>query len=177
MTSETARRRFAEQVLPHLDDAYALARWLTGSATDAEDVAQEACLRALKALDRDPVENPRAWLLCIVRNTSFSWLAKNRPHALVLVGDEEAVRAQQSVLSEQSSSTPEEALIAKADRESVTAAIESLPLAFRETLVMREINGLSYHEIAMATGAPIGTVMSRLARARALMVDRLGREA
>jgi RNA polymerase sigma factor (sigma-70 family) len=177
VTSETARRRFAEQVLPHVDDAYALARWLTGSATDAEDVAQEACLRALKALERDPVENPRAWLLSIIRNTSFSWLAKNRPQALVLVGDEEAVRAQESVSNAQSPSTPEEALIAKADRERVTSAIESLPLVFRETLVMREINGLSYHEIAAATGAPIGTVMSRLARARALMINRLGREA
>jgi RNA polymerase sigma factor (sigma-70 family) len=175
--SETARRRFAEQVLPHLDDAYSLARWLTGSATDAEDVAQEACLRALKALDREPVDNPRALLLAVVRNTTFTWLAKHRPHALVLAGDEEEVRAQQSVASAQSPPTPEEALIAKSDRQSIVAAIEALPLAFRETLVMREINGLSYQEIAAATGAPIGTVMSRLARARALMIDRLGREA
>ena len=95
MTSETARRRFAHDVLPHLDDAYSLARWLTGNATDAEDVAQEACLRALKALDGALVENPRAWLLAIVRNTTFTWLAKNRPHALVLSGGEDEARAQQ----------------------------------------------------------------------------------
>jgi RNA polymerase sigma factor (sigma-70 family) len=174
VTSETARRRFTQQLLPHLDDAYSLARWLTGNATDAEDVVQEACLRALKALDGAFVENPRAWLLAIVRNTTFTWLAKNRPHALVLAGGEEEARAQQIDPHELGSPTPEDALIAKADRESVTAAIEALPLVFKETLVMREINGLSYREIAEATGAPIGTVMSRLARARALLLATLG---
>jgi RNA polymerase sigma factor (sigma-70 family) len=173
VTSETARRRFIQHVLPHLDDAYSLARWLTGNATDAEDVAQEACLRALKALDGPPVENPRAWLLSIVRNTAFTWLAKNRPHALVLSSGEEE-RAQPSAAQE-APQTPEEALIAKADREGVAAAIEALPFLFKETLVMREINGLSYREIAEATGAPIGTVMSRLARARALLIATLGR--
>ena len=173
MTSETARRRFTQQVLPHLDDAYSLARWLTGNATDAEDVVQEACLRALKALDGALVENPRAWLLAIVRNSTFTWLARNRPHVLVLSGGEKEVRARQ-IDTQELVSTPEEALIAKADRESVTAAIEALPLVFKETLVMREINGLSYREIAEATGAPIGTVMSRLARARALLLAALG---
>ncbi len=175
MTSETARRRFTEQVLPHLDDAFSLARWLTGSATDAEDVAQEACLRALRALESASVEHPRAWLLTIVRNTAFTWLAKNRPQTVVLSGGEEEVRARQGAGGGQSVPTPEDALIAKADRQSVIAAIEALPLPFKETLVMREINGLSYREIAEATGAPIGTVMSRLARARSLMIDMLGR--
>ncbi len=173
MTSEAARRRFTEQVLPHLDDAFSLARWLTGSATDAEDVAQEACVRALRALESASVEHPRAWLLAIVRNTAFTWLSKNRPQAVVLLGGEEEVRAHEG--GEQSAPTPEDALIAKADRQSVVAAIEALPLLFKETLVMREINGLSYREIAEATGAPIGTVMSRLARARSLMIDMLGR--
>ncbi len=174
MTSETARRRFAQEVLPHLDDAFSLARWLTGNATDAEDVVQEACLRALKALDGALVENPRAWVLAIVRNTTFTWLAKNRPHALVLSGGEEEVRAQQVDAQEHMSPTPEEALIAKADHQSLAAAIAALPLPFKETLVMREINGLSYREIGEATGAPIGTVMSRLARARALLLATLG---
>jgi len=174
VTSETARRRFAHDVLPHLDDAYSLARWLTGNATDAEDVVQEASLRALKALDGALVENPRSWLLAIVRNTSFTWLAKNRPHALVLSGGEDEARAQQ--VEDLASPTPEEAFISKADRESVTAAIEALPLVFKETLAMREINGLSYREIGEATGAPIGTVMSRLARARALLLTALGRD-
>jgi RNA polymerase sigma factor (sigma-70 family) len=174
VTSETARRRFAQHVLPHLDDAYSLARWLTGNATDAEDVVQEACLRALKALDGALVQSSRAWLLAIVRNTAFSWLAKNRPHALVLSGGEEEARAQQTDQMEPAPPTPEDALIAKADRQSLAAAIEALPLVFKETLVMREINGLSYREIAEATGAPIGTVMSRLARARALLLATLG---
>ncbi len=174
MTSETARRRFNHEVLPHLDDAYSLARWLTGNATDAEDVVQEACLRALKALDGALVENSRAWMLAIIRNTAFTWLAKNRPHVLVLSGGEEDVRAQQLDPQELVSPTPEDALIAKTDRESITAAIEALPLVFKEALVMREINGLSYREIAEATGAPIGTVMSRLARARALLLATLG---
>ena len=175
MTSEAARRRFTEQVLPHLDDAYSLARWLTGNPTDAEDVVQDACLRALRALDGAPVEHPRAWLLAIIRNTAFTWLAKNRPNAVVLAGDAEEARAHQGALQEQAAPTPEDALIAKADRESVTAAIDALPVAFKEVLVMREINGLSYREIAGTIGAPIGTVMSRLARARALMIGKLGR--
>jgi RNA polymerase sigma factor (sigma-70 family) len=175
MTSEAARRRFTEQVLPHLDDAYTLARWLTGNPTDAEDVAQDACMRALRALDGAPVEHPRAWLLAIIRNTAFTWLAKNRPHAMVLAGGAEEAHAHPGALGEQAAPTPEEALIAKADRESVTAAIDVLPIMFKETLVMREINGLSYREIAKATGAPVGTVMSRLARARTLVIDKLGR--
>jgi RNA polymerase sigma-70 factor (ECF subfamily) len=158
VTSETARRRFTEQVLPHLDDAYSLARWLTGNPTDAEDVAQEACLRALRALEGAPVEHPRAWLLAIVRNTAFTWLAKNRPQMVVLSGGEEEVRARRDAPEEQSAPTPEDALIAKADRESVAAAIEALPLPFKETLVMREINGLSYREFADALGGRIDIV-------------------
>jgi RNA polymerase sigma-70 factor (ECF subfamily) len=102
VTDETTRRRFTEQVLPHLDDAYSLARWLTGNATDAEDVVQEACLRAMRALEGAPVESPRAWLLAITRNTAFTWLAKNRPHLLVLAGGEEEARAHQGALEEQS---------------------------------------------------------------------------
>ena len=175
MTSEITRRRFTEQVLPHLDDAYSLARWLTGNPTDAEDVVQDACMRALRALDGAPVEHPRAWLLAVIRNTAFTWLAKNRPHAVVLAGGAEKAHALQGALEEQAAPTPEEALIAKADRESVTAAIDVLPIMFKETLVMREINGLSYREIAEATSTPVGTVMSRLARARTLMIDKLGR--
>jgi RNA polymerase sigma-70 factor (ECF subfamily) len=173
MSNETGRRRFTEQV-PHLDDAYSLARWLTGNPTDAEDVVQDACLRALRALDGAPGEHPRAWLLAIIRNTAFTWLAKNRPNAVVLAGGVEEAHAHPGV-EEQAAPTPEDALIAKADRESVTAAIDALPVAFKEVLVMREINGLSYREIAETIGAPIGTVMSRLARARGLMIGKLGR--
>lgn len=175
VTSETGRRNFAEHVLPHLDDAYSLARWLCGDATDAEDIVQDACVRALRALESGaPVERPRAWLLAIVRNAAYSWLGKNRPRAIVLAGGAEEAEAHADALETGASPSPEAALIETADRAMVAAAIDALPLTFRETLVMREINGLSYRDISEATGAPIGTVMSRLARARALLVQKLG---
>ncbi|MFY9629676.1 MAG: sigma-70 family RNA polymerase sigma factor [Methylocystis sp.] len=174
MTSETARRRFSEQVLPHLDDAYSLARWLAGDATDAEDIVQEACLRALKALEAAPVERPRPWLLAVVRNAAYTWFARNRPRAIVLAGDAEEAQAHADALETGVSPSPEAALIEAADRASVTTAIDDLPLAFKETLVMREISGLSYRDISEATGVPIGTVMSRLARARTLLIAKLG---
>jgi RNA polymerase sigma factor (sigma-70 family) len=174
VTSETARRRFREQVLPYLDDAYSLARWLAGGATDAEDIVQEACLRAFKALENAPVERPRAWLLAIVRNAAFTWLAKNRPKALLLAGGAEDAESHPNAVETVASPSPEAALIEAADRAEVVAAIDALPIPYKETLVMREINGLSYREISEATGAPIGTVMSRLARARALLIASLG---
>ncbi|MGH6835478.1 MAG: sigma-70 family RNA polymerase sigma factor [Methylocella sp.] len=155
--------------MPHLDDAYALARWLTGNGTDAEDIVQEACLRALRGLDHYAGGNARAWLLAITRNTAFTWLARNRPKALVVTEDIEAL----APTSE--GPTPEEALIAKADAAAIERAIDALPLPFKETLVLRDINGLSYREIAEITGVPLGTVMSRLARARGLLMAVLGR--
>lgn len=174
MTNEAARRRFTEQVLPYLDDAYSLARWLTGSATDAEDVVQDACIRAFKALSGATVEHPRTWLLTVVRNATYSWLAKNRPSAIVLAGGAEEAEAHPGAMDTAAVSTPELALIELADRKSVETAISALPIVFKETLVMREINGLSYRDIAEATGVPVGTVMSRLARARGLLVEKLG---
>ena len=164
-----------EIVLPHLDDAYSLARWLAGDATDAEDIAQEACMRALKSLEGGAsVERPRAWLLTITRNTAYSWFAKNRPRALILAGGPEDAESLADAGQANTSPSPETALIEAADGASVRAAIDALPLAFKETLVMREINGLSYREISEVTNVPIGTVMSRLARARARLVDELG---
>jgi RNA polymerase sigma factor (sigma-70 family) len=173
VTSDLARRRFQDCVLPHLDDAYSLARWLTGSAADAEDVVQEACLRALKSLDDAPPEKPRAFLLTVTRNAAFTWLGKNRPRALVLAGGAEEAEAHAAALPGEAAPSPEQAMIEAADRAAVTAAIEALPIIFKESLIMREINGLSYREIAEVTGAPVGTVMSRLARARALLADSL----
>ena len=172
MTTDFARRRFNEMVLPHLDDAYGLARWLTGNRTDAEDVVQDACMRALASLETAVVERPRAWLLTIVRNTAFSWMGKNRPKAVVLVGDLELLDA--AAAHRDASPGPEEVLIAAADEAALESAIFALPPIFREVVVMRDINGMSYREIAAATGAPQGTVMSRLARARAQLVDKLG---
>lgn len=166
VTSEPAHRRFAETVLPHLDDAFALARWLTGNATDAEDVTQEACMRALRALERAPAANPRAWLLAIIRNTAFTWLGRNRPKRLVLT-DEPELAADAAA---DPAPLPDAGLIEAADAAAVETALAALPLPFREVLVLREMNGLSYREIAEATGVPIGTIMSRLARARRLML-------
>lgn len=163
---QDTHRLFAETVLPYLDDVLTLAKWLTGSASDAEDVTQEVCVRALKALERGPAQNARAFMLTVTRNTAFTWLKRNRPRALVLTDDPEAAAGGET----ETAPAPDAAMIAAADASEVEAALAALPLPFREVLVMREINELSYREIAEATGVPIGTVMSRLARARKLML-------
>jgi RNA polymerase sigma factor (sigma-70 family) len=156
--------RFKSVVLPHLDDAYGLARWLTGNRTDAEDVVQEACLRAFRGIANFSNGSARAWVLTIVRHAAYDWLRKNRPAAVVLVEDLEGVERAQS--RELHVETPETALMAKDDTKLLEAAIAALPEPFRETLILRDVQGLSYGEIAEVTGAPVGTVMSRLARAR-----------
>lgn len=168
---------FREIVLPHLADALALAKWLTGSSHDAEDVVQEACIRALAALHSYQGRGARAWFLSIVRNTCFTWLKKNRPNALVSVGslsDVDDAGGAATVL-EGSFHTPEAALIESADEAAVANALAAVPHPFREVLVLRDINELSYKEIAIMLSIPIGTVMSRLARARALVAADLGR--
>jgi RNA polymerase sigma-70 factor (ECF subfamily) len=176
--SEDDQARFRSVVLPHLTDAYTLARWLTGNRTDAEDVVQEACLRAFRGIRGFSGVNARAWLLTIVRNAGYSWLGKNRPAALVMVDDLDAVEQQHAAhaATEQDAGprTPEAALIAKVDAAQLEIAIAELPVPFRETLVLREVAGLDYREIAEATKVPIGTVMSRLARARRRLIARLG---
>ena len=158
--------RFANVVMPHIDDAYRLARWLTGNSTDAEDVVQDASLRAFRAIRGFAGGSARAWVLSIVRNTAYSWLRKNRPAAVVTVDDLEAVELAQANPGDPAAPTPEATLLAKVDAEQLRAAIAALPAPFRETLVLRDIEGLDYREIAQATEVPIGTVMSRLARAR-----------
>jgi RNA polymerase sigma factor (sigma-70 family) len=163
-----ADARFRSVVLPHLDDAYALARWLTGNRVDSEDVVQDACLRALRGIGNFSSDNARAWVLTIVRHTTYSWLEKNRPAAGVLEAFE-SVDGTQTV--EFDAETPETALIARDDLTLLNAAIAALPMPLRETLVLREIQELSYQEIADVTGVPIGTVMSRLARARGRIIS------
>ena len=165
--------RFANVVMPHIDDAYRLARWLTGNSTDAEDVVQDASLRAFRAIRGFAGGSARAWVLSIVRNTAYSWLRKNRPAALVTVDDLEAVELAQANPGDPDAPTPEATLLAKVDAEQLRAAIAALPAPFRETLVLRDIEGLDYREIAQATEAPIGTVMSRLARARSRLTATL----
>jgi RNA polymerase sigma factor (sigma-70 family) len=164
INSGDANARFRSVVLPHLDDAYRLARALTGSRADSEDVVQDACLRALRGIGNFSNGNARAWVLTIVRHTAYSWLHKNRPAALVPVDDIEAVKRPLSI--ELGVQTPETALIAQDDATTLEAVIAALPAPFRETLALREVQELSYREIAEVTGVSIGTVMSRLARAR-----------
>ena len=123
MIRESTRRRFVEMVLPHLDDACGLARWLTGNGADAEDVVQDVCLRALTSLDTAGVDRPRAWLLSIVRNTAFTWLAKNRPGNVVLTDDAQALEAAAAANLGAPADNPEEALIAAADQAAVEAAV------------------------------------------------------
>lgn len=168
--------RFRSIVMPHIDEAYRLAQWLTGNRTDAEDVVQDASIRAFRAIRNFAGGSARSWVLSIVRNTAYSWLRKNRPAEVVTVEDLEAVELRQANPGDRSSGTPEAALIAKTDAEQLRAAIAALPSPFRETLVLRDIEGLDYREIAQATEVPIGTVMSRLARARHRLIATIGKE-
>jgi RNA polymerase sigma factor (sigma-70 family) len=177
LTSEDDQARFRSVVVPHLADAYALARWLTGDRADAEDVVQEACLRAFRGIGGFAGVNARAWLLTIVRHAAYTWLGKNRSAALLMVDDLEAVERKQvggGAPLEAAPETPEAALIAKTDAARLEAAIAELPVPFRETLVLRDIQGLDYREIADVTKVPIGTVMSRLARARRRLIASIG---
>jgi RNA polymerase sigma factor (sigma-70 family) len=170
--SAIAGRRFREIVPPLLDDAYTLAKWLCRNGADAEDIVQEAAIRALKALETTAVDRPKPWFLMIVRNAAMTWIGRNRPQRLAFVGDMSDLDAIDPRLGEEAPD-PEEALIALEDGERLRNAIADLPPPLLETLVMREVNGLSYRDIAEATAAPIGTVMSRLARARAALARTL----
>ena len=173
--------RFRQVVLPHLTDCYGLARWLTGDRADAEDVVQEACLQALRAIRGFAGTNARAWTLTIVRHTAYRWLRKNRSAALIMVDDLEAVERAQADGGINSGNggdgNPEAALIAKTETARLEHAIAALPIPFRETLVLRDVQGLEYREIAQVTGVPIGTVMSRLARARNRLIAAMGKDA
>jgi RNA polymerase sigma factor (sigma-70 family) len=174
MTTENARRRFHEVVIPNLDDAYSVAKWLSGNGADAEDIVQDAAMRALNALERSIVDNPRAWFLRIVRNTALTWIARNRPKALSFVGDITDLELKEDLAFSEPAPSAEQILIASEDGESVRRAIAELPSPLKETLILREVNGLNYREIAAATETPIGTVMSRLARARAAIAKSFG---
>jgi len=155
---------FEETTLPHLRAAYNLARWLTRNDTDAEDVVQEAYLRALRHFGSFHGGDGRPWLLAIVRHTCYTWLRQNRAPELQIAFDEEMYARQVSDLN------PETLLLREADSELLKQALEKLPLEFREIIVMREIEGLSYKQIAEVADIPRGTVMSRLARARKRLV-------
>ena len=153
--------------MPHLVDAFRLARWIAGSRADAEDIVQEASIRAFENIRGFSGGNPRAWVLTIVRNTSYSWLTQNRPKVLVL--SEDLDQRTRETIEQEDPQTPETALIAKLDAQQVRKAMASLPVPFREVLVLREIHDLDYRSIAEVAALPIGTVMSRLARARSML--------
>jgi RNA polymerase sigma-70 factor (ECF subfamily) len=155
------RERFELAVLPHLDAAYSLARWLTRNDQDAQDVTQEAFLRAFRFFDGYQGGNMRSWLLTILRNTCYTWLHQNRRGDSTELFNEEIHSPELS-----GSPDPEIQALAGADKETLRRALEELPDAFREALVLREIEGMSYKEIADVTSVSLGTVMSRLARAR-----------
>jgi RNA polymerase sigma factor (sigma-70 family) len=156
--------RFNRIVVPHLDAAYNYARWLTRNGPDAEDVAQEAIMRALQFFDSFNREQVRPWLLTIVRNTFYTWLKKNRPLELA-----EPFKDDSPASAEHAD--PRDAAILNADRRALAAAIERLPREYREPIILREMEELSYQEIAAILEIPIGTVMSRLARARKRLVE------
>jgi RNA polymerase sigma-70 factor (ECF subfamily) len=155
--------RFEARVMPHLDAAYNLARWLTRDAHDAEDVVQDACVRAIRYADTLQHGDGRAWFLAIVRNAFYDWLGRNRPAELVY--DDDAV----AEAVDPAAANPEQSAQAMAELRSLADALTALPLQFREVLVLRELEDMSYREIARVAGIPVGTVMSRLARARALL--------
>ncbi|HLO00443.1 MAG TPA: sigma-70 family RNA polymerase sigma factor [Pyrinomonadaceae bacterium] len=160
MQKQNKLANFEEAVLPHLDAAYNLAHWLTRSGTDAEDVVQEACLRAFKFFGGFHGEDGRSWLLAIVRNTCWTWLQHNRSSQLTVPVDDELQEIESKDLD------PEALLVQRADQLMVRQAMEELPLEFREVLVLRELEEMSYRDIAHITDLPLGTVMSRLARGR-----------
>lgn len=169
------RTRFANVVLPHLGDAYALARWIARNESDAEDIVQEACLRAFRGISGFGDVNARAWVLSIVRNTAYTWLKKHRDPKVIAVDNVEEV-ADAAGDWDRGPAAPDAGLIARADSARLEAAIAALPDEFRETLVLRELQGLDYRAIAEVTGVPVGTVMSRLARARRRLIALLGKE-
>jgi RNA polymerase sigma-70 factor (ECF subfamily) len=164
------RSRFEQVTLPHLDAAYSLARWLTRNDADAADVVQEAMLRALRYFDSYREGDAKSWLLRIVRRTCYSWLERNRPAELValeIVDETGEARAADPVRAGAPDS--EALLLNRSDLRRLDLLIEALPAPLREVIVLRELQELGYREIAAVTGVPIGTVMSRLHRARAAL--------
>jgi RNA polymerase sigma-70 factor (ECF subfamily) len=156
--------RFEELVLPHLDAAYNLARWLARNPHDAEDVVQDACLRAVKYVGALNGGNGKSWFLTIVRHAFYDWCKRNRP-AEIARDDGSAIDR----YVDDAAIDPVQEAMRNVESRLLADAVAALPLAFREVLILRELEELSYKEIADIAGIPIGTVMSRLARARALL--------
>lgn len=160
MQEQSKLASFEEAVLPHLDAAYNLARWLTRNDADAEDGVQEAYLRAFRFFGGFHGAEGRSWLLAIVRNTCYTWMQHNRSPELTIPFDDDVHEIESKDLN------PEALLLQSAATQMVRQALEELPVEFREVLVLRELEEMSYREIASTTDLPLGTVMSRLARGR-----------
>ncbi len=156
--------RLETEVLPHLDAAYNLARWLARDPHDAEDVVQEACVRALRYLHSLRSGNGKAWFLTIVRHAFYDWVERNRPVEVVRDADEVLEGA-----VDPEAVDPQQTAIRSSDARALAEALAGLPLQFREVVILRELEDLSYSEIATVVGIPVGTVMSRLARGRAML--------
>ncbi|HEY7424923.1 MAG TPA: sigma-70 family RNA polymerase sigma factor [Gemmataceae bacterium] len=162
------RARFEQVMMPHLAAAYNLARWLTRNDHDAEDLVQEAYLRAYKFFNRFQGDDGRAWLLAVVRNTCYTWLKQHHARELAASFDETVHGAASDALN------PEKLLLQKATQQMLREALEELPIAFREVVVLRDLEGFSYKEIASIVDVPLGTVMSRLTRGRGRLQQCLG---
>ena len=163
-------RRFRETALPHLDGVYTLARYLLGNVNDAEDAVQECCLRAFRHFDTFRGGAIKPWLLAILRNVCRAEYAR-RAGTIVGLGESGELPEDAAPMWNEAREAPDAAALRQLDAETMRGLITNLPAAFREVIVLREINDLSYREIAQVIDAPVGTVMSRLARARSLLRD------
>jgi RNA polymerase sigma-70 factor (ECF subfamily) len=174
MTDLSRAQRFEAIALPHLNSAFNLARWLTRSDQDAEDVVQEACLKAFRHFDGFRGGDGRTWLLAIVRNTFYTHYRLRQGEAVSETFDEDFHSLEEAPsATPQHVRSPEVALSQQQDQQRMNRALESLPLEYREVVIMRELDDLSYRQIADVIGVPIGTVMSRLSRGRKLLAQRL----
>ena len=169
------RHRFEAQALPHLDAAYNLARWLARSPADADDIVQDAMLRAFRAFDELRGANVKPWLLAIVRNCFLTTASRRvRDRKIIPLPDERGAQAEEALIDD--TADPEQAAVRTDQRRKLNRLIAGLPQEFREVIVLREMEELSYRDIAQVTETPIGTVMSRLARGRALLKEQWDRQ-
>ena len=177
MTDATQTRRFQEIALPHLDAAYNLARWLARNDDDAQDIVQEAFLRAFKSFAGFRGDSCRPWLLAIVRNTCYTWLREHRNEKLDVPYDDALANEESGgqLYPDRADDNPETIVAASEDRRLFDAALAALPIEFREAVILRDVEELSYKEIASVAAIPIGTVMSRLARGRRMLYADLAR--
>ena len=166
--------RFEACALPHMDASYNLARWLTRNDHDAADIMQEAYLRAFRFFDGFHGTDARAWLLTIVRNTFYTWLTQNRSQDFTPFDEEvHGHTAEHGAICDPVTTNPETLMLQQADQQLLRLALEALPVEFREVVVLRELEDMSYRQIAAITSLPVGTVMSRLARGRKRLLEGL----